>query len=419
MVGIFTLTGVASTAAAQTNIYDWQGEDAPVLIENDSGLIFVGTDRQPRRVYSWDRAEGKNSPAVLMPDMDKDGSYEVLGAGEPTFMLKTNADPMWSRTSGCDQVLAADFAADDKLDVFCLQDGKISVYTYDNQRIFQADMGTGLEFCRAGDLNGDLKMDLECKYDRSDNWLRLDVAASNIVAQSSKETKIREGGNTDIDQASPVGAEILKDGDKNYDFNGDGVAEEGIMADGEALVLQSRSKKKAVARVELGGEPKAALVKDLNGEAPLEIVAVTESDIVVINAKSGEKISTHSADASDYQRYPVAELTNVYAEKFSDTNKAQKVVQDAASDLAECYSDRARGNLFVGTGRVMLKVEKSKKGEVSASREFSAIRDREVESCAMETLEDLDLPKTADGLEEGSAATINIEIKYTFEDRQE
>lgn len=417
LVSLVALAGTTSTAAAETNIYDWKGDDAPALIENETGIFFLGNDKQPRRVYSWDRAEGENTPAVVMPDADDDGSYEVLGAGTPTFMVAGNSDPMWSRSDGCDQVLVADFAADGKLDVFCLNGGQISVYTYDNQRIFQADMGAPIEYCRGGDLNGDLKIDLECKYVRSDKWMRLDVNASNIIVQESEETKIREGGQIDIDEASPVGDGILSGDQKNYDFNGDGVAEEGLKADGNAVVLQSKSKKKALARIDVGGEPKAALAKNLDGDGPMEIVVVTDDDIVVIDAKAHETIGTYSADADDYSRHPVADLTSTYAQKFSDTGKAEKVVKDAKPKLAECYASRARGNLFVRIGRVAMKVNVDKKGEVSVDRNYSELRDKEVESCAREVLADLEYPEVSGDLGEGETATINVEVKYTFADQ--
>lgn len=412
------LMAAGSTAVAEEGkIYDWDSAEAPVLISNDSGLIFLGTDKAPWRAYSWDRADGEHKTPLFMPDLDKNGAYDIVGAGEPTFALSPTSDPAWSLEDGCDQVIVGDFAADDKLDIMCKGRTSLAVYTHDRQKVWSADMGVRLDYCQADDVNGDLKQDLECKLGGRESVVRVD-GTGKILAQSTKKRKINRDG-PDLEEAKPVGAGILK-GEQEFDLNGDGTAEESLKADGEALVIQSRSKKKAVARMELGGEAKAALVKDLDGKENPEIVVLTDDEIHVFDAK-GEKLGSYDADAGNYKRYPVAELDSVYARKFADNEKATKAVKDAQKELSQCYERRVKGNLFVGIGQVIMKVYVDDKGKITeVEKMHSAIGDEKVEKCASDILEDLEygkFKKPDDKDDTDTRATVNIVMKFTFADK--
>jgi hypothetical protein len=278
-------------------------------------------------------------------------------------------------------------------------------------------MGVRLDYCQADDVNGDLKQDLECKLGGRESVVRVD-GTGKILAQSTKKRKINRDG-PDLEEAKPVGAGILK-GEQEFDLNGDGTAEESLKADGEALVIQSRSKKKAVARMELGGEAKAALVKDLDGKENPEIVVLTDDEIHVFDAK-GEKLGSYDADAGNYKRYPVAELDSVYARKFADNKKATKAVKDAQKELSQCYERRVKGNLFVGIGQVIMKVYVDEKGKVvEVEKMHSAISDKKVENCARGILEDLEygkFKKPDDKDDTDTRATVNIVMKFTFADK--
>ena len=419
LVGLIAFAFAATATAQGGEIYDWKSEEAPVLVHNESGLIFLSDDKKPWRAYQWDRADGDKKRGLYLVDIDKDGETEVVGAGDPTFALHPSSNPAWSIEEGCEQVIVANFAADDKLDLMCNQGTEIHIYTHDRQKVWSLDLGVRLDWCRADDLNGDLKMDLECKYGDRDAYIRLD-AEGDILAQESEETEMEDGA-ISHEEAMPVGAGILK-GEQEFDLNGDGAAEESLLADGEALVVQSRSQKKAVARIELGGKARAALVKNLDGEGNPEIVALTDSEIIVEKHK-GEKLGTYSADAGDYRRYPVAEFESIYARKFEDNEKAQKVVKGAKEELAKCYERRVRGSLFVGIGQVIFKVYVDGEGKVTnIERMHSAIRDQKVESCAKGILEDLEYPKYGGNKEgdekegEGGSATVNVVMKFTFAD---
>ncbi len=411
------LLGAATAGAEQNHLYDWSSSEAPVLVETDQGLIFLGQDREPWRAYQWNRAGGEKQEGSFMVDMDDDGETEIVGAGDPTFKLDQNSNPDWSLEEGCDQVIVANFAADDKLDVMCKSGSEIAIYTHDRQKIWSGDMGVNLEWCRAGDINGDLQNDLECKYRGRDTYVRID-SEGEILASESKETEIPDDA-VDLAEPSPVGETVLN-GEREFDLNGDGTAEETLKADGQAVVIQSRSKDKAVARMELDGEPKTAIIKDLDGKGTPEIVVLTGSNIVVANGK-GEKLGTYSSDASDYSRYPVASLDSVYARGFKETKQAQKTVKDAKAELAECYERRVRGTLVVGIGQVIWKVYVDGDGKVSGTEKMhSSLNDDQIEKCALDVLEGLDYPaaKSSKDKEGEAKGTLNITLKFTFADEQ-
>ena len=416
-LGMFLVS--ATAFAGEGSIYDWNASEAPVLIENESGLVFLGADKEPWRAYHWDRAEGDHMKGLYFVDMDKDGKTDVVGGGDPTFGLHPSSNPAWSISEGCSQAIVANFAADDKLDVMCNRGSEISIYTHDRQKIWSIDLGVSIDWCRAGDINGDLKNDLECKYRGRETFVRLD-SEGKLLAKESEESKISDDA-VDLEEAQPVDAKKILAGEKEYDLNGDGATEESLLADGNALVIQSRSKKTAVARIELGGKAKSAIVKNIDGEGKPEIVALTDSDIIVANSK-GEQIGKYSANAKRYRRHPVAEFDSVYARKFSDNEKAQKLVRGAQKDLAQCYERRVRGNLFVGIGQVIFKVTVGDDGKVeNIERMHSAIRDQKVEGCAKKVIDGLDFPKAGekkDDEENAEKATVNIVLKFTFEDRE-
>ncbi|MFB6352215.1 MAG: AgmX/PglI C-terminal domain-containing protein [Bradymonadaceae bacterium] len=406
--------GPATAWAGGGQLYDWSAEQAPVMVETDGGLIFLGTDKEPWRAYQWERAEGDKKKSLFVVDMNNDGESEVVAGGKPTFALHGSSNPAWIIEKGCDQTIVAQFAASDNLDVMCQRGSKIAIYTHDRQKIWSIDMGVDIAWCRAGDYNGDLQNDLECKYSGRGTFVRLD-SEGKLLAKESKKEKL-SGHEVELEETQPVGSAIMK-GEKEFDLNGDGATEESLLADGSALVIQSRSKDKAVARTELGGEIQSALVKDLDGKGGLEIVALTDSEIAVLDA-GGKKLGAYSAKADAYERFPVAKLDSLYARKFTDKKKAQKAVRDAQDQLAKCYERRVQGSLVVGVGQVILKVYVDKKGEVARiERMHSEIQDDEVEDCAKDVLKGLDYPKPKKG-EDGKAkeATVNVGLKFTFAD---
>ncbi len=394
-----------SQASAQ-DVFAWPDKATPVLVHNSTGLFFVGKDKTVWRAYTWNQAKGeKNDPLQLM-DLDKDGQVEIIGAGKPTFVLKSNSDPIWFDKKGCDQVLTGDFAADDKGDVFCLQGKKLRMLTHDGQMVWEVSIGKSYNWCRAGDVNGDLKSDIECKIRGQKSYARFDGTTGDVLTPGSDDEQVSD---PEAPSIQPLGTDSLE-GKTFYDLNGDGTAEESFLADGKAFAIRSRSAKKALGRVELKAEPKAIHAVDLDGDKKLDIVAVTSKEIVVTDAE-GKETKSFSANGSSYKRKPVAQLDAVYANGFADDAAAKKAVEDNNDKLDKCYASAVRKNQFAGTGRTLMKVDVDDSGKVkSAQKLHSDLADSSVVKCAVDVAKKTKYGNAA----EGGTGTVNITITYTF-----
>jgi hypothetical protein len=398
----FTLT---ASASAQ-DVYAWPDKATPVVVHNESGLFFVGKDKTVWRAYTWKQATGKKSDPLQILDLDKDGNLEIVGAGKPTFVLKSNSDPIWFDKNGCDQVLTGDFTADDKGDVVCIRGNKIRMLTHDNQMVWEVSIGKRFDWCRGGDVNGDLKNDVECKLRGKNSYARFDGSSGEVLTPGSDDEQV-----TDNDEAAiqPMDGDSIA-GKTMHDLNGDGTAEESFLADGKAFAIQSRSAKKALGRVEMKAEPVAIHAVDLDGDKKLEVVAVSDKEIVITDA-TGKDPKSFSASGRSYKRKPVAQLDSVYANGFADDAAAKKAVEDNNDKLDKCYASAVRKNQFAGTGRTLVKIDVDDKGKVkSAQKLHSDLADSGVVKCAVKVLEKAKYGNAA----EGGTGMVNVTITYTF-----
>lgn len=356
--GLAVLGAASDATAAEPGLYDWPSESVPVLVEDDSGVLFVGKDRTVYRVYDWKQSKGEKSEGLYLVDLDRDGKPEVVGAGKPTFVLDVDGDPIWFRKQGCDQVVIADVAVDDKLDLVCVDGKDIEVYTYDGQKAFEVSIGKRFDWCHAGDINGDLKADVECKIRGTDAYTRVDVAGQNVLAAQADTSEVTAKA---LEEVEPAGAEVAKD------LDGDGKAE--------------------TIRIE-GGQ-------------------------IVITPGDGSEAGRFPLDAKKYKRAPVAELRSVYANGFEDDAAAQKAVTDLQDKLDKCYAGEVRKNDFAGSGQVLLEVNVDPKGKIEEVKQLhSALADDSVAKCARGVLKKGDYPKAA-----GDAGKINVMLFYTFRDK--
>ncbi len=404
LLSITLVLGFASTASAQ-EIYDWNDAKVPAVVSSKGNLIFIGKEKAPNRVYSWKAAKGKNKQTVYLTDMDGDGKADVVGAGKPMFVLNSKSDPVAFHKKGCFQALVADFTADNKNDIACINGGSISVFTHDLQMAWTSKINKKLKFCRAGDVNGDLKADLECKQGKM--WTRFDGSSGELLAASTDTEEVSAPLNPSIAASD---ARVL-DGKTMFDFNADGTAEESLLKDGNAVAIRSRSLKKGLGRVELKSAPITALVKDLDGDKKLDIVVVTKNTIVI--ASTDGKSKSFSLNAKKYKRTPIAKLDSVYANGFESNNdNAQKVVNAINTKLSKCYASQVRKNQFAGVGTMLVEATVNKKGKVThVTEHHSSLADKKVGKCVRGIVKKLKFPEATT-----DAATINISMTFTFRD---
>ena len=389
----------ASAEGDDVKLYDWPDETAPVMIVSDGGVIFLHRDGAPYRAYDW---RGSDVESAHVTDIDRDGQPEVIGVGRPTFAVDSTADPMWSLKKGCKIGLVADIVADNKLDLMCSDGREIKVYTHDNQFVWALSIGRRFTSCEAGDTNGDLKADLECKI--GSRIARIDGEGKLITAEA-EESMIPEASEP-YEPFAAVGEEVLTS-DPTFDLDGDGEAGESLLVEGDKLILRAEGKP-ALATIELGAKPQAALVKNLDGEGPAEVVVVAGGKIWVVDGE-GRKDS-YSLQAKKYGREPLAQLQSVYANGFADDAAAKAKVEQLQDDLSSCYARQVKRSEFAGSGKLLLKLSVDGEGEVTGvERVHSEIADKSVVQCAMKKLEGVE-----PGAAEGDSASINITMTYTF-----
>jgi hypothetical protein len=407
-IGCAAAVLLAANSASGQDLYDWPNSEVPAVVHDGGGLFFIGKDKTVWRVYKWRASSGDKKKAAFLTDIDGDSKADVVGAGKPTFALDHDSNPIWFHSGGCDQVLVSDFAADDKKDILCLNGKTLELRTWDWQMVWKISIGRRFDWCQAGDVNGDLKSDAECKQRGSKKYTRIDGSSGELLGADAETSEV---ANPDVPGIDPVDAKTILAGKKEFDLDGDGTAEESLLADGNAVAIRSRSKKSGLGRIEMSGKPTAALVKDLDGDKKPDVVVVSSKEIAIWSAGQ-KKPSKFPLSTSSYKRQPVANLQSVYANNFEDNAKAQKAVKDLNDKLANCYASQVRRNQFAGVGRTLLEVKVDKKGKVTdVAKHHSSVADKKVVSCAQNVLKKGDFPKaTAD------SASVNVTLQYTFRD---
>ncbi len=398
---------LASSASAQ-EIYDWPSKEAPVMVHDSGAVYFIGKDKTVWRTYKWKEAKGKNKLGLITTDIDGSGQPNVVGAGRPLFVVDHNTTPQWQEKKGCDQVLVANIIDAKGKEVACVKGSKVSVYSFDGQFVWSASVGRGIDFCNAGDINGDLMADIECKHRGAKTYSRFDGSNGEVLAQSTDANELESTEMNLFDAHN--GADILA-GKETFDLNGDGTPEESLLADGNAVAVRSRSKKAAMGRIETKSAPVSAIVKDIDGDKKLDIVVITKKDIFISDG-AGKKVASFPLKASKYKRQPVARLDSVYTNGFEDDAKAKDAVTALNDKLAKCYSGQVRKNQFAGEGKVLLSAEVNAKGKAkSVTLTHTELPDKKVVKCAENTLKKAKYPKPA-----GESASVNVHLFYTFRD---
>jgi hypothetical protein len=390
--------------AQDVRLYDWPDAEHPLLIESADGLLFLHADGRPGRAYAWRGNSGKNNPRVIVTDMDRNGGPEVIGAGKPTFMLGTNADPVWFNDKGCAHVAIADVVADTKLDVVCVNGRDVKVYTHDNQFAWGITLPRAVDTCRVGDLNGDAKADLECQYKGGKTMARLD-ASGKPIDLDAKEYQIPEDATPY--SAWPTTGTTMSGAQASVTLRG---AEASVQHDGGKLLISTSG---PVIAIDSKDAPQLIHVVKLGPEKQEHVVAITKKELIVISA-DGKRVERSPLAASRYKRKPLAELRTIYANGFADSAAAQESVRALQAPLSACYASQAKQGSFTGSGQLILTVRVSADGKIAGvDRVHSEIADARVVKCAMDTLKKVKPPATV----EGRDATMNITMTFTFRDQ--
>ncbi len=402
------LTGallIPALASAQARVYDWSDDTAPALVTARGAVVFIHKDGTPFRTYGFKPNAKKGAGDVVVADVDGDDSPELVAAGKPTFSLETSTEPRWFMPKGCAGATLGNFMNDGKLSIACASRRKVRVYTHDLQFAWELDPGRSLKGCVAGDVNNDGRDDLECSIGGG-RFVHID-GEGKLLSADIEEARLAEGSEPFARVEAQAGIP-----DTLHDFDGDGTAEESIVVDGKLVSIVSKSSPKALVTASLEAAPESALIKDLDGDGKLEVVVVSSKAIVVL--RPADKTSAiFPIDPKKYRRAPVADLTNVYANNFTDDAAAQKAIEAARPALAKCYASRAKKSGLTGSGQLLMQVFVDDEAKVkSVSRLHSDIPDKKVVSCVTKALKKTRPPAANEGVE----AAVNITLVFSFRD---
>lgn len=404
-LGLCALLAPVTASAQDVALYELPDANHPLLITSGDGLVFLHADGKPGRAYAWKALKG--SAGLIITDMDKTGGPEIVGAGKPTFMLSSGADPAWFLEKGCAHVTIADMVGDNKLDIACINGKDVKVYTHDLQFAWGATLARALDTCRAGDINGDLKADLECK-NKGAKTLSIIDATGKIIDPEAKAGQIAEDAGEGFERASTAGVRV-EGSSAMIDVDGDG-KEDNVQHDAGKLLVSTAG---PVVAVDLKDAPQVLYVRDFGGDKVMELVVVTKKEILVISA-DGKRIERSPLAASRYKRKPIAELRAIYGNGFADNNAAAEAVRAVQAPLSACYASQAKQGSFTGSGQLILAVRATGGKVVGVDKVHSEIADAKVVKCAMDTLKKLKAPASA---AEGAEGTINVTMTFSFRDQ--
>jgi hypothetical protein len=386
-------------------LYELPDPQHPLLITTEGGLVFMHADGKPGRAYAWKALKGKDG--LFVTNMDRTGGPEVVGAGKPTFMIHTSADPAWFLDKGCAAVTVADIVGDNKLDLACIQGKEVKVYTHDLQFAWSATLNRALDSCLAGDLNGDLKADLECKLKGSKNIAKLD-ATGKIIDPEAKQGQLSTDSPATFEPAAQAGVR-MEGGSASIDLDGDGNPDN-VQHDGGKLLLSTAG---PVVAVDLKDAPQVLYVRDFGADKIMDLVTVTKKEILLIST-DGKKIERFPLAAARYKRKPLAELRTIYANGFADNNAAQEAIRAVQAPLSACYASQAKQGSFTGSGQLILTLRATDAKVTSVEKVHSEIADGKVVTCAINALKKVKPPASAT---EGAEATVNVTMTFTFRDQ--
>lgn len=390
------LLAASSTAMADdTQLYDWPAGDAPVLVQNDSGVLLIGPDAKPLRALSWDANDGDLDQPVRLVDMTGDNTPNIVGSGNPTFITDATGVPELSLNDGCDQVVVDEFRQFSGLGMVCVDGSDISLYGGDGSRAWSLGAGRNIDFCHTGDLTNNTENDIECKYRGRDQYIR--IRPDGDVIDSSAETQGLEQPGEDLTETMPVDA-VAGTGDV-------------FSIDGNTITVSVDDE---ITSVDADADIDAAFVKNFP-EAESEFLVALAGHRLHLVSDDGQTVYDYSTDTSDYSRVPHADYYALNVNGFEDNDAVRELVRDIQDDISQCYGDRMRSAPFAGSGRYIVQLFVGEDGSIQQlTPRTNRVNDDQIESCTQDAVRSIDFPGADSG-----RAIVNLNLVFTFVDEEE
>ncbi len=398
----------AAAAAADGNVYylaEVGTSDRPLVVAvSDRGLVFIGADNQVFRGFHHEQQSAENGQSPMwIEDIDSDNRLEFVGAGEPSFVVDDNGDPKWGVLRGCDNFFLGDFLDDRTPEVFCRRGASVEVWSHDGQSYFEwSGRGFRIEECYMDDFDGDNKQEVACTGSR-DSHLMFDLAFTEPEERDgafeipASGTGVRPSdGLTQVDGSTPVST---------------GAGTFTVTAGSDSVTVSAGGTPVATAPVR---GATSATVADLDGDGTAEIYIGASDRVYVVSAGTGEVVATIDANPNNLRRQARTAVDSISSNGLSDNEEQslRAAVEDAMDDVQSCYERSMGTDQFTRVGRMMWELRIGSGGRVSNTQKIhSSIRNRDLESCVEDALEDARFASPTD-----DSGSVTATIGFDFVD---
>lgn len=406
---VVSLIGSASSALAGDGVVGFLAEtgtdERPMLaVGTDRGLVFVAADNTMYRAFSHSRTamEGAEQAWLFFDDVNNDGTADFVGAGEPSFVVSNEGEPLWGITAGCEQMFVGNFVDDPSQELFCRNGGEVFVWSWDGQMILEWDGGRrDMGVCYADDYDGDRKLEVQCEVG-SGGHLAFDLDFSEPEERDESATPASQSG-VDLSGLSAVasGASSLSVGSNSVTL---GFAEGAIQFNSGGTTASIPVGSSAI---------HSALAADLNRDGATEIY-VGGVDEVYVLSDAGALLATVSVNPDSTSRDARVSIRSATANGLenSDRDAIRATIEGAGATLTGCYSRQMSSDRYTRTGEMIVELTVDDSGSVSDStKRHSSLRNTALETCIMDALEDISFSPATDG-----TGIVNVTVDFDFAD---
>lgn len=402
----------AQPKSAVTELHAFDNDNGKMVVAiSGQGVTFVdGKEGKTFRAFKTNRTamKGATTDWVVIRDVDSNGKVDIVGAGRPAFIVQSDGAPVYSMTKGCGQFHLADFAADSAHDIACRDGNTIRVLTYNGQKHWEYKVaGLKLGVCNFGDVNGDLKADIECEVLRKGTFVRISGDGTELGREY--DSAQLEPAEDDNPGNAATMANLIK-GKETFDLDGDGTAEEWVKQAGSTIVVSSKSNPKGLGKHEFG-TAHSVLVDDIDGDGKNEIVVGGEGKVMIIDHE-GKLVATLVTDPGKLKRQTDVRIDQVNANALKDSSDeaVKGALEKNKGKFAACYAGNVKKNPFTRVGRGIFSLNVDKKGKVSkVERLHSDLQDKKVDGCLSKALKGT---KFSEGTAPDASVTVTLEFGF-------
>jgi hypothetical protein len=405
---VFAAAGSAS--AADGRIFHLaavaDGDRPMVVAASDRGLVFVGADQKVFRAFKHQQTarRGVTQPFLWIEDIDSDRRLEFVGAGNPSFVIEDNGNPMWGIAGGCDQFFVGDFdATNGTREMFCRSARGMTVLSYDGVEVFKWEgRGYNLTDCVADDFDSDRKTEVACNLSNGKH-LFFDVDASQAIERDGAAPDVEERSGID----SAAQASLVDGSTPIPSAGGDLVVR---VEGGSAVVTRGGG---PFATFAITGGLYSAVAADLDKDGKTELYLGGTDAVYVVDA-DGKLAATITANPDRARRQARVTVTSATANGLqnSDRDAIRATVEGSLNTLNQCYGDRMGRDQYTRVGQMVFELAVNKQGTATdAARRHSDLANRDLETCISNALKRIKFTgATAD------RGTVSVRLTFDFAD---